>query len=845
MKIEQRKVSGKNRQNGDIDFFLNSPDPTPISFFRLTHPTQRRRAIDKYKKCLAIAINRSRDANLNKLRAVDNNEEAIQRDWEIWLKEKKAILACRTSHNTILKIQQDFTSTMKIITGITKNDDDGEHNNFALGSYCVKSEELSDDNENDDNEPLVPKRLKFNNNDIDDKVYGGVHSSQIVYSGVTRDSPNNPSLVLGKDDAPSDDNAPDENGALDSSYFPGSEESNDDIEPKQNKFQYEWFIGLGVKESILNDNETKWTVGTIDISNSLLEYRNLSIKKASENKIENAIEMLSLNHIFLLDENSPSGISELIGPESLKKIFENIRSEYTSYKLLDKDILRCHEISKVANENFKGCKSLLRKWQREVGENDDDLILEVFESIFKCFPSNTNRENAKEDTFVHEIFELLITPIFTNSDLKCEWSTDVSNPSLQGLKTDFSIYIPMKNKKYYLLVAKINSAKFISSTKIDFVNRGLVKIGNEMKDMLDKCINDGIKNKDLSICGLLVEGFQCSVLVMDLKYSAIYRMIHLGKFYFPRSIHNLNVLSIAIEELMQIKNIIFHSVELGLSQCNRDPEITPMRNKMMRPSFQYINEADNELQPCVIADATNALPLIEPKIINGKYDILIWYYFVKVEYELAKIELERLSRIVNMQPVTDMKNVGSDRQTLVEQSWKMYKFQVVELTRWTSVIKTFPRTQIWHGGNKGYKKRNHLDEKPIISIHTRLTEVSIQRGETFSSGMILSTVKLKSKETMGSSDRDEGFESRGRVKISTTFLLIEPRIPITYFQNEDLDVSVCCENGSVIVGLAHYNVYSGRWILFDNNNDGVAGNIGNGNLKSLQIELCQQFLLLE
>ena len=34
----------------------------------------------------------------------------------------------------------------------------------------------------------------------------------------------------------------------------------------------------------------------------------------------------------------------------------------------------------------------------------------------------------------------------------------------------------------------------------------LVKLGNEMKDILDKCIDDGVKNSDLIICGLLVEG---------------------------------------------------------------------------------------------------------------------------------------------------------------------------------------------------------------------------------------------------------------------------------------------------------------------------------------------------
>ncbi|CAG8813968.1 2467_t:CDS:2, partial [Gigaspora rosea] len=46
-------------------------------------------AIEKYKKCFNIVLSRSKGANLDKLRAVNNSEEIIKQDWEIWLKEKK------------------------------------------------------------------------------------------------------------------------------------------------------------------------------------------------------------------------------------------------------------------------------------------------------------------------------------------------------------------------------------------------------------------------------------------------------------------------------------------------------------------------------------------------------------------------------------------------------------------------------------------------------------------------------------------------------------------------------------------------------------------------------------
>ncbi|CAG8697679.1 6267_t:CDS:2, partial [Scutellospora calospora] len=97
------------------------------------------------------------------------------------------------------------------------------------------------------------------------------------------------------------------------------------------------------------------------------------------------------------------------------------------------------------------------------------------------------------------------------------------DPSLQARKADFSVYMPIRD--------------------CDFV-----KLGNEMKDILDKCINNGVDNKNLIICG-----FQCRLFVMDLKYEAIYRMILLGKFYLPRDNSDFSVLPTSIERLMQIK----------------------------------------------------------------------------------------------------------------------------------------------------------------------------------------------------------------------------------------------------------------------------------------------------
>jgi len=94
------------------------------------------------------------------------------------------------------------------------------------------------------------------------------------------------------------------------------------------------------------------------------------------------------------------------------------------------------------------------------------------------------------------------------------------DPILQGRKADFSAYAQTKGNRYYLLVSEIKSARYISSKKINFVDCDLVKVGNKMKDMLDKCIENGVKSKDLAICSILVEGKY--VLVIFNIYILIY-----------------------------------------------------------------------------------------------------------------------------------------------------------------------------------------------------------------------------------------------------------------------------------------------------------------------------------
>ncbi|CAB4482562.1 unnamed protein product [Rhizophagus irregularis] len=69
-------------------------------------------AFDTYFKVLTSAIERCRDEIVKeRLRKMRNAE--IQKDWELWLEERKAILVSRSIQNTNMAVQNRFNTRVK------------------------------------------------------------------------------------------------------------------------------------------------------------------------------------------------------------------------------------------------------------------------------------------------------------------------------------------------------------------------------------------------------------------------------------------------------------------------------------------------------------------------------------------------------------------------------------------------------------------------------------------------------------------------------------------------------------------------------------------------------------
>ncbi|CAH1770774.1 15632_t:CDS:2, partial [Entrophospora sp. SA101] len=164
----------------------------------------------------------------------------------------------------------------------------------------------------------------------------------------------------------SNDDSPDETQSTsDHEYLPSSSEASDDTFTKIKKNVYTF--------------DCLWVIDDYDISKLLMEYRACAIKNSTSENIDIS-EILSINHIFLLEQNDNAGIQMFFDSDKWKKMFVQIVSELPAYEISIDGLECCHVVGRVASSNVNECESLIRKLRKKYG-NSEDIILDVLYSV--------------------------------------------------------------------------------------------------------------------------------------------------------------------------------------------------------------------------------------------------------------------------------------------------------------------------------------------------------------------------------------------------------------------------------------------------------------------------------
>ncbi|CAG8616168.1 1962_t:CDS:10 [Funneliformis mosseae] len=372
--------------------------------------------------------------------------------------------------------------------------------------------------------------------------------------------------------------------------YEGAEEYEKNQESKPKLF---WFVGPG-EINIKGKIHNKWILDEINISDIFFQFRQSAITKAIDGSIEGMSEILALNHIFLI-QDSESG--RIIDKQLWDRVIQQVYQEYPPPDPPEDWLSKCNEVSKMARKDFKNSKSLLKNWYKSSNKESDDIIFDVFHNILSLYTPSGSAENLHEDSFAHKVLSPVISPFFKDSlEISSVWANEILDssahrkkrfdPSLEGRKPDFELHISMNQRKENLLVLEIKPTNHARPNK-DTLN-DLVKLANELKDCIDKIINDGISD-NVTVCGILVEGCKCTFYIMDLQYDALYRMIQLGVFYLPRDRHDFCVINNALEVLLHAQDIVKQSATYCLAhlrgQHSSSSQTSLNRKLMQRKSF--------------------------------------------------------------------------------------------------------------------------------------------------------------------------------------------------------------------------------------------------------------------
>lgn len=230
---------------------------------------------------------------------------------------------------------------------------------------------------------------------------------------------------------------------------------------------------------------------------------------------------IDVEHVFTNEDITNAGI--IVG-EIAKAINSGLLESKEAMKSLH---VRFSDASAFVTRCLAMFDNLLQKtspkWQM-AKMTEDTIAFMILDPIMNAFLDNTI------DVEYHGAdYEL---PESRGRKLMQADHTSQPTKNVRGRKPDRSASINGR----HVFLAELKTAKN-SHDRSD-----VVKIGTMMKDVVDMALQKGHQREEISVVGLLVEGENCSIHLMQSPSQAFYNMHQVRKFELPKNQSNVKVL---------------------------------------------------------------------------------------------------------------------------------------------------------------------------------------------------------------------------------------------------------------------------------------------------------------
>lgn len=311
----------------------------------------------------------------------------------------------------------------------------------------------------------------------------------------------------------------------------------------------------------LPTDSLRWVVSGHDVSQSFINYRDATIKKAEDLIDLNDHEQLALDGIMLIDNDFVN--TDIVDYHVAQDIMKEI-DEIDYCKPVEMEKAHADLVSKFARDlavrNIDQVKieAYIKDFKNEQSTQDAATLCDVLNNLSRTYSADYSTNNVNEATLVRDTVENLFKVYFPNTTLTKSVGADSMirdsakrftklDPSLNtcGKRADFSV---VSNKAKHVLLSL--EAK---SNKIKGVN-DLIKLCRELKDTI-KTVNSE-QRSDVVLCGILMKGNCCDVYCMDHNYDGLYRVMLLKKIYLPHDCYEMHQLLSILPLFQKLKSII-------------------------------------------------------------------------------------------------------------------------------------------------------------------------------------------------------------------------------------------------------------------------------------------------
>ncbi|KAI9270467.1 hypothetical protein BDA99DRAFT_416573, partial [Phascolomyces articulosus] len=313
---------------------------------------------------------------------------------------------------------------------------------------------------------------------------------------------------------------------------------------KRRKYVYDYISNSVAK---WEPNE-EWILDGLNITMALQKFRNrsFSMAKRDENLSDNRV--LSLSNIFVITSDQARSSFHRFSPVYHDKIIGNYPLKTKWERLPLKARVWCDDTDDE-NEDKDDDE------ENDDGSSEDSLLLVVatiLGSLVEIFASWT-ANCTLESSFQKQHLTVFLDHVFnSNQGIKVrEGETHlIDNPS--SLMADYiGSYTSTTDETFDLLAVEVKPPQKSSNHQLQ---SDYVKVGKEMKEMVDRLVKKGISNP--ITCGILVEGYEMRTYSLQLVADGVYLMIEHGFIELLRYPQSVCGVPGIMEHLMQLKSIL-------------------------------------------------------------------------------------------------------------------------------------------------------------------------------------------------------------------------------------------------------------------------------------------------